>query len=175
MADSNSWDWLLHNHWINDTLIPWIFTTPLHEFMEDTPWAFPTGETLHFMGLTLLIGSVLVFDLRGIGMLRQIPLAAAHKLTLLAIIGFGINLASGTCFVFTEPGNYFSNLTFWWKMLFVLLAGLNAVAYEVFVWWPIRTGKMAEDSSLNKTLSALSLVFWMLVLIFGRFLPFTET
>lgn len=156
-------------------LSTWIRSTPFNSFMLNTPWAFPAAETFHFMGLTLLLGSLIVVDLRGMGMLRVIPFQQAHKLIPLALIGFGINLVTGICFLFADPGAYFGNLGFWYKMVFIALAGINALAFEILVYRKVRAGDLsAEDSLTAKVTSALSLVFWFNVLILGRFLPYTS-
>ncbi len=156
-------------------LANWIETTPLNSFMLNTPWAFPAAETLHFMGLTLLLGSLLVVDMRGMGMLRIIPFKQAHKLIPLAIVGFGLNLFTGLLFLFADPRSYFSNLGFWYKMAFIAAAGINALVFELLVYRKVRNGDVAaEDGLTAKVTSALSLVFWFNVLILGRFLPYTD-
>lgn len=152
-----------------------IKSTGLHQFMLDKPWAFPTCETLHFMGLTLLIGALLVVDMRALGMFRAIPFKQAHKLIWVAILGFSVNLITGTLFVFADPDRYFANVGFRFKMVFVVLAGLNAIAFELFVYRRVRAGDAsAEDGVAAKVTSALSLVFWFTVLILGRFMPYVE-
>jgi hypothetical protein len=118
------------SQWIENITI---FGVSPNATMLNVPWAFPAAETFHFMGLTLLLGSLIVVDVRGLGLLRIIPFEAAHKLIILAIIGFGLNLATGIAFLLADPRSYFANDGFWYKMTFILLAGLNAIAFEYFV------------------------------------------
>jgi hypothetical protein len=149
--------------------------SPINDMMLNVPWAFPAAESLHFMGLTLLLGSLIVVDLRGMGLLRIIPFEQAHKLVPIAIVGFVVNLITGFLFLFADPRTYFANAGFWYKMIFIVLAGLNALVFEIFVFRRYRNGDTAiADSTLAKVVSALSLVFWFVVLILGRFLPYTE-
>ncbi len=158
-----------------DGVIRWLEATPINDFMLEVPWAFPASETLHFMGLTLLIGSIMVVDLRGLGLLRMIPFEQAHKLISLAIIGFGINLVTGALFLFADPSRYFANVGFRYKMLLILLAGINALVFELFVFRKAGAGgASAQDSMTAKVTSGLSLVFWFTVLILGRFMPYVE-
>jgi hypothetical protein len=158
-----------------EPLARWINTTPLHDLMLQQSWAFPAAETIHFMGLSMLIGSLLIVDLRGMGLLRMIPFEQAHKLIPLAIIGFVANVITGVAFVFSDPTLYFPNTSFWYKMAFIALAGLNALAFELLVFRRHRKGEIKiQESVVAKATSALSLVFWLVVLILGRFLPFTE-
>lgn len=153
----------------------WIESTGFHDFMINVPWAFPASETLHFMGLTLLIGSLFVVDMRALGFFRAIPFTEAHKLIWVAIAGFAINAITGTGFLFADPGRYVANVGFQFKMLFVALAGINALAFEVLVYRKVRAGDMsAAHGNLSKIIAALSLVFWFAVLILGRFMPYVE-
>jgi hypothetical protein len=158
-----------------DAIGNWMITTPVYDFMVNVGWAFAAAETLHFMALTLLLGSLLVVDLRGMGLLRFIPFEQAHKLVPLAIGAFVVNVITGLSFVFSNPWMYFPNMGFWWKMLFIIFAGINALVFEILVFRPYRNGNTAiADSNLAKITSALSLAFWFTVLILGRFLPWTE-
>jgi hypothetical protein len=158
-----------------DALIDWIQSTPIHEAMLDIPWAFPACETLHFMGLTLLIGAILVVDLRALGLLRMIDFKTAHKLIGVAIFGFAINLTTGTLFCFADPGRYFVNVGFQSKMVLIVIAGLNAVAFELLVYRRVRAGDAAAETSIAaRTTAALSVVLWFSVLILGRFMPYVE-
>lgn len=156
-------------------VIAWLESTPINAFMLDTPWAVPAAETLHFMGLTLLLGSLLVVDLRGLGMLRMIPFEQAHKLIALAILGFAINAVTGTAFLFFDPSRYFANVGFLYKLVLILLAGINALVFELLVFRKVRAGDMsAQESMVAKVTSGLSLVFWFTVLVLGRFMPYVE-
>ena len=57
-------------------------------------WLWPLMETLHFIGLSLLLGGLIVIDTRMAGFFRGVNIAATHKLLPWVFIGFGINLTS---------------------------------------------------------------------------------
>ena len=71
--------------------------------MRDSVWLFPMAEILHFMGLSLLIGSLLVVDFRLLGFARNFPVAAVYRFLPVALAGFGINLVTGAMFFFSDP------------------------------------------------------------------------
>jgi hypothetical protein len=137
------------------------------------PWTWPTLESLHFLGLCLLIGALLVMDLRLIGFQRTIPLAAVHALTPVAVIGFVINLVTGVGFLFGAPETYGRNGAFWLKMALVLLAGLN---YAFFAWRiePTLSHLGPRDEMPLRAMAAgvASLALWFGVLALGRLLPY---
>ena len=147
--------------------------SPLNHFMVNVGPAFPACETLHFIGLSLLFGSLLLVDLRAMGFFRDMPLIALHRLVPLAILGFAINLVTGLLFVAYDPPTYFGNSAFLWKMALIGLAGANALAFEFAVFRPLVAGNAAiEQGALIKLLAALSLLLWSGVLIAGRLIPF---
>lgn len=151
----------------------WLEASWLGQLMIQNPLAFTAAETLHFMGLTVLIGTLLVVDLRGMGVLKRIPLVQAHKLIPFTIGAFAINLLTGIAFIASNPSNYFSNTAFQLKALLIVLAGINAVIFELAVFRPLLAGKPGiEEGAVVRITSFLSLVFWAGVLIFGRLIPY---
>ncbi|HTI66904.1 MAG TPA: DUF6644 family protein [Caulobacteraceae bacterium] len=151
----------------------WIETTPLHTFMVQNQIAFTFCETLHFMGLTILAGALLVIDLRGLGFLKRMPLYELHKLVPFAIGAFAVQLLTGLAFIFSNPNHYFLDLSFQVKMVLVVLAGLNALAFEFLVFRPMKAGvPNVESWAVTKITSGLSIALWAGVLICGRLIPY---
>ena len=154
-----------------DDLLLNIETSALGQVMRDSVWLFPMAEILHFMGLSLLIGSLLVVDFRLLGFARNFPVAAVYRFLPLALAGFGINLVTGTMFFFSDPFRYYPNIAFRLKMLFILLAGLNALYFALTVH---RHTTEEDPGAAVRTVSALSFLFWIGVIILGRFIPYVE-
>ena len=145
----------------------------INHVMLSYAWSWPISETLHFLGLCLLIGALLVMDLRLLGFERAISLDAVHKLMPVAIAGFAINLLTGLAFFLAVPRMYAYNWSFQLKMALVLLAGLNFLVYYLKV-EPVlvRNGPTVSPTPLAKTVGAVSLLAWFGVLCFGRLLPY---
>jgi hypothetical protein len=140
-------------------------------FVTETPWVWPTCETLHFIGLTLLLGVVLLVDLRVMGVLKGVSFASLHRLLPWAAFGFGLNVITGMFFFVGIPGQYVHNVSFYWKIGLVMLAGLNALYFTLFDEpWSLGPG---EDAPLSARIAAVSaMVLWVGVLYFGSMLPF---
>ena len=66
---------------------------PVGPFMRSA-WGWPTMESVHFLGLSLLIGAIGLFDLRLLGLAKRIPIAALHRLIPWGLTGYGINIVS---------------------------------------------------------------------------------
>ena len=157
-------------------MVEWILSSPLHAWIIGTAWAWPLFETLHFFGLSLLLGSLLVVDLRLIGFFRPLALQGTFQLLPWATAGFALNLVTGLMFLAGDPQRYLIHTGFRLKMLLVLLAGLNALWFVLRISQPMRTWPSHGDTPAEaKLIGVLSLALWFGVLIMGRLIPYVST
>lgn len=158
--------------WLVRTLATLGKVTLVSPFMQ-TRWAWPTCESVHFLGLSLLFGTIAMFDLRLLGMAKRVPIAALHRLIPWGILGFTTNVLTGTMFLLTEPDQYIYNPAFHFKMLFVAMAGFNILGFYLLVFRqvvPIGAGGEAPRSA--KLVASVSLIAWIAVIVCGRYLTF---
>ena len=151
----------------------WLDATRISAAMTGYPWLWPVCETLHFMGLTLLIGVTGVLDLRLLGFARGLPIRTIQRLIPWAVGGFVVNLVTGLLFFVGTPFQYLG-LTFAMKMLFIGLAGVNVLVFYA-TGLNERTdavGPRGDTPSGAKAVGAISLLLWMGVLYWGRMLPY---
>ena len=97
----------------------WAEATQWGAFARSSQWVWATAETIHFIGLSLLIGMVGLFDLRLMGMAKAIPVAALHRLIPVGIAGYAVNVITGSLFLFGYPDQYLTNRAFQFKMVFM--------------------------------------------------------
>lgn len=155
--------------WLVKTLAPY---TALDEVMLTT-WGWPIAESLHFIGLCLLIGGVGTFDLRLLGVARRVPIAVVHRLIPFGLVGFAINITTGSLFLMTEPDQYIYNVSFHLKLLFLAIAGINACLFYLTSYRAVFGPNAPLDAPTHaKVIAAISLTSWMLVIICGRLLTF---
>lgn len=145
----------------------------LGEFMRAHAWAFPACEALHFIGLSMLIGSIAVMDLRLLGFARAVPFRVVHQLLKWAWVGFAINVTTGILFIFAQASFYYPNMSIRIKFVLIALAGLNALWFQLKVHnklqsWP--ENGMAPP--VARVIAGLSLVLWLGVICFGRFIMY---
>src|SRR5688572_1406775 len=114
----------------SDQILALFHNSPLGVASRNVQGVFSICETVHFIGLCLLIGAILVFDLRVLGVLRKGTLKSALNYTHIAAFGLALNAASGLVLFSNKPSNYVSNPAFQLKMLFLLLALINVVWFE---------------------------------------------
>lgn len=140
-------------------------------FVVSTKWVWPTCETLHFIGLSLLFGVAALIDLRMLGMLKSVPFHALHRMLPWGILGFGMNTVTGMFFFVGAPQQYTQNTVFKWKLALMMLTGLNVLYFTVLDEpWVLGAGDDAPLTAKAVAVSALILVLG--VLYCGRMLPF---
>jgi len=153
-----------------------IVDSPLTQWIQATYWLWPVMEIIHFMGLSLLLGGLIVVDLRMAGHFKILSPAATHQLLPLVLIGFGLNLVTGVLFFYGDPLRYSVNIGFQIKMVLVALAGLNALLYHWKVSPVMRTWDSNADSPpIAKIVAYTSLTVWTGVLLCGRLIPYVGT
>ena len=155
----------------------WLVSTlwrinPIATFMNSR-WGWPAAETVHFLGLSLLVGTIGVFDLRLLGVAKRIPISALHRLIPWGLLGYGINVVSGAAFLMTQPDQYIYNPAFQFKLLFMAVAGFKALAFYLTAYRGTTVpGAAAEAPRSAKIVAATSLCMWIAVIVCGRLLTF---
>jgi hypothetical protein len=149
----------------------WITAASIQALVTDNTWLWPSLEALHFIGLWLLFGVVLLVNLRMLGMMKAAAFSALHRLLPWAVLGLGINIVSGMMWVIATPEQYMTNVSFFWKIGFLLLAGFNLLYLTTFdEAWQVKAGE--EASWGNKAIAFSAIACWVCVMYFGRMLPF---
>jgi len=139
-------------------------------FVRDTPWAWSSSETLHFVGLSLLVGVILLINMRMLGFMKQVPFEALDRLLPWAMLGFAINTFTGMGFFAASSGSYVGNPAFYWKLIFVLLAGANTLYFTFDRTWTQEPGRDAP--ALSKLAAVCAMCLWVGVMYWGSMLPF---
>ena len=135
----------------------WITTNPI---------AYPALEVVHITGIALLVGNLVLVELRVWGLGRTLPLPALARLGLtVSVIGFGLAAASGLLMFASQAAELITNRAFVIKMGLLTLAGTNAGLFHA------RDGLTRLDT-LARVQTALSLGLWLGVIICGRWIAY---
>lgn len=154
-------------------LMNWIVNTPASYFVTNWQWAWPICESLHFIGLTLMAGTVGVFDLRLLGLAKGIRPGAMHGLLRLGVAGFGISVLTGLLFISGAPDQYFYNSAFHVKAVCLALMGINVVLFYRLQFSAVAEMGAYDDAPLPaKVMGAVSLVLLIAVMCAGRLITF---
>jgi len=159
-----------------DPFSMWLEGTWLSTTMRNMTWLWPACESIHFIGLALLIGGAGYFDLRLLGFMRRVPVSAAKAFMPWAISGFAMNFVTGTAFFVMAPHMYVPSVAWWAKVFFIVIAGLNAMFFETTQGTRVMMlGPNEETPMTFKIIGGVSLFSWFAVLFFGRMLPYIGT
>lgn len=143
----------------------------LATWVKAVPWVWPAAESLHFVGLSLLMGVVLLIDLRMLGVMKQVSVKALDRLIPWAILGFGVNVVTGMLFFVAAPEQYTQNIAFFWKIGLLIVAVFNGLYFTVYdKAWELAPG--ADAAPLSKVMAASALLLWVGVMYYGSMLPF---
>jgi hypothetical protein len=130
------------------------------------PWAYPMLEVAHIIGVALVLGNLILLELRVFGWAAELPVEPLARLSLgLAGLGFTLAAVTGLLMFGTQPGELLANRVFTVKMALIMLAGCNAG------WFHARRSLQLQDTTARVSLF-LSSVIWILVITCGRWIAY---
>lgn len=130
------------------------------------PWAYPMLEVVHLIGVALILGNLVLLELRVFGWASALPVEPLARLSLgLVGVGFGLAVVTGLLMFGTQPGELLANRVFTAKMALIMLAGCNAG------WFHARRSLQLQDTTARVSL-LLSTLIWILVITCGRWIAY---
>jgi hypothetical protein len=148
--------------------------TPLSSAMREGAWLYPIVEIAHIAGFSMLVGSVVLFDLRVLGCASTLPVAALGRhLLRWALASLGLVVPAGLLLFSAHPAELADNPVFLLKLMLIALAGVNALAFH---WLPYRSvagwDRAQAAPPLARLGAALSILLWVGVISCGRLLAY---
>jgi len=143
---------------------------------EYSRWIWPMLETLHFLGLILIVAAIGGLNIRLLGFVKELPVAPLHRLLPWGIAGFIINIITGVLFFVGMPFFYAWNPVFYMKMGAILIAGATLILFNctaAFHAWA-QLGSGENPPKLARFVAAASLFLWFAIIVLGRYLPLTQ-
>lgn len=159
----------------------WLEGFGLAAFFNANDWAWPLFEILHFVGMSLLIGTIGLIDLRILGFGKGLPIGRLERLVPIGIGAFVVNALTGTMFIIANPDGapifYLDNLAMQIKLGLILLAGINVVIFYAtgIARATDAVGPHGNAPGAAKLVAGCSLFFWIAVIFFGRLIMYNDT
>ena len=140
--------------------------------MRESLWLYPSVEIVHISGFVMLVGSVVMFDLRVLGLSRAIPVRSlARHLLPWSVAALVLIVPSGLAMFAAHASDFLGNRAFQLKMALLLAAGLNAVAFHTGPYQTVAAWNTEVAAPWTAKASvALSLVLWFSIISCGRLL-----
>jgi energy-coupling factor transporter transmembrane protein EcfT len=140
--------------------------------VRDSKWLFVFAESIHFIGLCLLIGALLVVDLRLMGFYKKLTGRAVLGFIPFAVLGFALCALTGWTMFTSNPSAYLDNTAFLVKVILIVIAGINALVFTVVEHPRVAAMGPGDDApSMARFFAVSSLGLWFAVLLLGRWLP----
>ncbi len=142
--------------------------------MRDSLWLYPLVETIHIIGFSILVGAVVMFDLRILGISKRISvrLLARHLLPW-SVGALLLIVPTGTLMFASEATDLVSNRAFVVKMLLLMLAGANAGAFHLGSFRDVERWDQNTPAPAGAKLHAIaSMLIWAGVITCGRMIAY---
>jgi hypothetical protein len=159
-----------------DQLLNLIEHTALATFVREGDWWFPLDECLHVLSITAVFGSILMMDLRLLGLASRD--SAVSKLSNEVLpytwIAFACAVITGTIMFISKATVYWHNPQFELKFLFMILAAANMLVFHFGAFRRVADwDDVLPPPPAARLAGALSISLWIAVVFFGRWIGFT--
>ncbi len=155
----------------------WLYSTPFGTAIRESDYAFPIIETIHTLGITLLVGTISVIDLRLLGLtLRHVSVSKLYR----QIIpwtwgGFVVMFISGVLLFISEAKDNYGNPAFRIKLILLFLVGLNPLIFHTTTFREVHTWDLAKITPVRARLAAVfSLCLWGGIIVAGRIIAYSH-
>ena len=152
----------------------WLEYSALGAYARHSRWLYPLCGVVHLIGLGLLVGSILAFDLRLVGLARRLDLAAAARQLLpTALAGFGLSVITGAIMFTADASHLARNPVFLAKLGVIALAGLNAALFHQRAAAAVIAGRAGAPTQRHARIAgAVSIGLWLGVVSLGRLIAY---
>ncbi len=138
-------------------------------------YVWPLLESTHVLSLGLFVGTAVMNDLRLLGWtMREVPVSEiTGRLLPWTRIGFAVMLTTGLLLFYSSPVRYYHNIFFRFKVLLLIVAGLNAFVFHRGI--HRRVAEWDNDTKLPRAArvaGAVSLIAWALIVVSGRLIAY---
>ena len=155
--------------------VDWLANTPASQTIKEIGWIIPTVQTIHILAIAAVVGSMVLLDLRVLGLAARAQSLSSVSERLIPWVwrALVVLLLTGIVMVTGEPGRSLVNSIFQIKMALVIIAAV----LTFFLQRSLRAkGAAADTAPMDaKAIAALSLVTWVLIVFAGRWIAYGDT
>ncbi len=138
----------------------------MFDSVASSAWLYPALEVVHIFGIALLVGNLVLLELRVFGRGGALPVADLARLSLgIAGTGFALAALTGVIMFGTQPGELLANRAFTLKMLLLFAAGCNAALFH-------GRGSLEKLDRTARIMMVVSMLIWLAVIACGRWIAY---
>jgi len=153
----------------------WVSEMPTSIAIRESLYFSPYVTVAHVVSMCLFAGLIVMMDLRllGIGNMRTPFPELQKRLFPWQMLGMALSSITGLTLAYSDPMRFYVNIFFWTKMLVMVLAGINALAFHFITYSSVVKWDSAETTPFGAKLSGvLGMVLWAVVIVAGRMIPY---
>lgn len=149
--------------------------TPLSLAMRTDLWLYPIVEIVHILGFAILVGSIVMFDLRLLGFARHLPVQAlGNHLLRWSVTSLLLIVPAGLMMFSAHPQEFVANRIFLLKLTLIATAGVNALMFHLGVYRTVDSWNAGVPvPALARAHAFASIAIWIGVISCGRLLAYT--
>jgi hypothetical protein len=153
----------------------WVYATDLSTSIRESTWVFPIIESIHTLGIVVVVGTISILDLRLLGLvLKRVPVSRiARQVLPWTWSGFAVMFATGLLLSIAESATNYFNLAFRIKLLLLVLVGLNPLIFHTGIYRSVDSWDEDERTPLRARAAAVSsLMLWSCIIVAGRMIAY---
>jgi hypothetical protein len=157
-------------------LISYFEDSALADNIRENDLLFPLVESVHVLSICLVVGSILVVDLRllGLASINRPVSRVTNGILPLTWSAFAVAVASGSLLFISNATKYLENGYFVAKILLICAAGLNMVVFHFISARDLPKWEKEKTLPFSARLAGgLSILLWVSVVTCGRWIGFT--
>jgi hypothetical protein len=153
----------------------WLQSSAFATAIREIGWIFPTIETVHVFCIALVLGSIMLVDLRLLGFANKERAftAVAQEMLPWTWSMFIVAAVAGSLMFCSKAATYYGNGPFRLKLLCLALAGLNMAVFQLFGMRDIAHWDCGTPTLRARLAGAASLILWLTIVGAGRWIGFT--
>ena len=139
--------------------------------IRESVWTFPILEGTHLLTITISVGTLLVMDLRLAGLLftRRRVSEITNAVMPISLVGFVVMFITGVFLFLSQAVKAYNSVYFKLKILFLLLAGINALVFELTMRRTVHAWDADPVPPFRARLAGISgMILWASVIAAGR-------
>src|SRR4029453_1683840 len=153
----------------------WVSELPTSIAIRESLFFSPYLTVAHVISMCLFAGLIVMMDLRllGIGNMSTPFSEVQKRLFPWEMVGMGLSSVPGLTLTYSDPMRFYVNIFFWTKMLVMILAGINAMAFHFITYNSVVNWDWVKTRPFGARLSgALAIPMWAIVIVAGRVIPY---
>jgi uncharacterized membrane protein SirB2 len=158
-----------------DQLSSWLEHTSVSETIQSISWIVPTVQTIHILAITVVAGSILMINLRLLGVFAADQPLKDVSARFLPFVWWTllVLLATGAIMIIGEPPRSLKNPAFQLKMMLLVAALIVTGLFQLLqrrdpAFGDARTGRRGAAA----TIAVLSMLLWTGIIFAGRWIAY---